>query len=67
MHLESPITEKWAWGGSTGEGVKVAVIDSGIDATHPRVGPISGGVIVEPDDTAASGVRVTETDRKSVV
>jgi subtilisin family serine protease len=66
LPLESPITEEWAWGGSTGTGVKVAVIDSGIDATHPRVGPISGGVIVEPDDSAASGVRITETPHEDL-
>jgi subtilisin family serine protease len=32
------ITREWAWGGSTGAGVKVAVIDSGVDADHPAVG-----------------------------
>lgn len=32
------ITPEWAFGGSTGRGVKVAVIDSGIDADHPLVG-----------------------------
>lgn len=32
------ITREWAWAGSTGTGVKVAVIDSGIDADHPAVG-----------------------------
>src|SRR2546426_3045971 len=32
------ITRDWAWAGSTGAGVKVAVIDSGIDAEHPAVG-----------------------------
>ena len=35
------ITKEWAWGGSTGKGVKVAVIDSGIEADHPAIG---GGV-----------------------
>ena len=41
------ITPEWAWGGSTGAGVKVAVIDSGIDADHPAVGGrISGYVAV---------------------
>jgi subtilisin family serine protease len=29
------LTPEWAWGGSTGRGVRVAVIDSGIDADHP--------------------------------
>jgi subtilisin len=32
------ITREWAWGGSTGKGVKVAVIDSGIEAAHPAIG-----------------------------
>lgn len=27
----------WAWGGATGEGVRVAVIDSGVDADHPAL------------------------------
>ena len=35
------ITPEWAWGGGTGRGVKVAVIDSGVDAEHPL---LSGGV-----------------------
>jgi subtilisin family serine protease len=29
------LTPAWAWAGSTGAGVRVAVIDSGIDVTHP--------------------------------
>lgn len=31
------ITPSWAWGGSTGKGVRVAVIDSGIEADHPAL------------------------------
>ena len=40
------VTTQWAWEGSTGEGVKVAVIDSGVDATHPDVGPVQGYVAI---------------------
>jgi len=41
------ITPSWAWQGSTGEGVRVAVIDSGINATHRAVGGrISGYVSI---------------------
>ena len=29
------LSEEWAFEGATGEGVRVAVIDSGIDADHP--------------------------------
>jgi subtilisin family serine protease len=36
------VTPEWAWGGSTGSGVKVAVIDSGIEASHPDVGSVAG-------------------------
>jgi len=36
------ITPEWAWGGSTGGGVRVAVIDSGIDAEHPAIGSVQG-------------------------
>ena len=32
------LSREWAWGGSVGRGVKVAVVDSGIDATHPAIG-----------------------------
>jgi subtilisin family serine protease len=38
------ITPDWAWGGSRGEGVRVAVIDGGIDATHPAIGSVEGYV-----------------------
>ncbi|MGB8860783.1 MAG: S8 family serine peptidase [Ilumatobacteraceae bacterium] len=31
------VTPHWAWGGATGDGVRVAVIDSGIDADHPAL------------------------------
>src|SRR5215210_3635228 len=41
------ITPEWAWGGSGGAGVKVAVIDSGIDADHPAIGgQVSGYVAI---------------------
>lgn len=41
------VTREWAWAGSTGRGVKVAVIDSGIDDTHPDVvGRVDGYVAI---------------------
>ena len=43
----APITREWAWGGATGAGVKVAVIDSGVDGSHPAVGRVAGAVAVE--------------------
>ena len=44
------ITRDWAWGGSTGAGVRVAVIDSGIDADHPAVGGRIGYVAIAERD-----------------
>ncbi len=45
------ITAEWAWGGSTGRGVKVAVLDSGINNDHPAIGgAVRGWVrVVEGD------------------
>lgn len=41
------LTEDWAWGGSTGKGVRVAIIDSGIEASHPAVGgPVQGYISI---------------------
>ena len=31
------LSPDWAWGGATGKGVRVAVIDSGIEADHPAL------------------------------
>jgi subtilisin family serine protease len=43
----APITRDWAFGGSTGAGVGVCVVDSGIDADHPMVGSVARAVKVE--------------------
>lgn len=32
------ITPEWAWGGATGAGARVAIVDSGVDASHPWLG-----------------------------
>jgi subtilisin len=55
------ITRAWAWGDSTGRGVRVAVVDSGIEADHPAVGgQVRGGVIVEYDARMKTQVRFAE-------
>jgi subtilisin family serine protease len=41
------VTREWAWGGSTGKGVQVCILDSGVDAGHPLVGEVDGAVAVE--------------------
>jgi subtilisin len=58
--LPVPITKEWAWGDATGAGVKVAVVDSGIDADHPLVGGIAGGAALSYDPDADDLVRIDE-------
>jgi subtilisin family serine protease len=60
IHPLEDITADWARGNSTGKGIKVAVLDSGIDASHPAIrGPVNGYVAISkgPDglvfDTSA--------------
>ena len=53
------ITREWAWGGSTGAGVQVAVVDSGVEYDHPAMGDsVRGGVVVEYDEEAENNVRI---------
>ena len=43
------VTREWAWGGATGAGVRVCVLDSGIELDHPRVGAVQESFAVERD------------------
>jgi len=57
----SAITREWAWGGSAGKGVRVAVVDSGIDSDHPALaGAVRGGVGIEYDPSAPDSLRYVE-------
>ena len=40
------VSREWAWGGSTGRGVRVCILDSGVEPNHSAVGPIQGAVAV---------------------
>lgn len=60
LPLSEPITPAWAWGTGTGRGIKVAVVDSGVDGAHPWVRGVAGGVVLEYDPDAPSGVRAIE-------
>jgi subtilisin family serine protease len=46
------VTRDWAWGGSTGKGISVCILDSGVDAHHPLVGDVQRAVAVSvgPND-----------------
>ncbi len=64
IRIANPLPERvdreWAFGGSTGKGVRVCILDSGVERNHRLVGEISdsvvvsigegGETIVEPDD-----------------
>ena len=45
--LPCRIERDWAWGGSNGAGVRVAIVDSGIDGAHELVGGIQRAVAIE--------------------
>jgi subtilisin family serine protease len=44
------ITRDWAFGGSTGHGVDVCILDSGVDADHPLIGGLESAVAAVFDD-----------------
>jgi subtilisin len=59
IDLEWPdrVTREWAWGGSTGKGVRVCIVDSGVDGDHPLVGGLAGAVSFSagPDGEVVAG------------
>lgn len=55
------LTREWAWGGSSGKGVKVAIVDSGVDHDHPDLeGSVVGGVTVEYDEESDNYLRIED-------
>ena len=40
------VTRDWAWGESTGEDVRVCILDSGVEASHPLVGGLESAVTI---------------------
>ncbi len=60
--LPDEITREWAWGGSSGAGVGVCIVDSGIDAGHPDVGGIQRAVAVAPGPEGGPPVVVEDTE-----
>jgi subtilisin len=51
----STVSTDLAWGNATGRGVRVCIVDSGVEADHPRVGPVHASYAVqeEPDGSCA--------------
>jgi len=57
LDLPDLITPAWAYGDGSGRGVRVAVLDSGIEADHPDVGAVTEWVDVQVDKSMPDGVR----------
>src|SRR5688572_2081527 len=55
------VTRDWALAGSTGEGVRVCVVDSGVEQEHSLVGSVERSVVVHAE---AEGKLVVEDDTK---
>jgi subtilisin len=53
------VTREWAWGGSTGKGVRVCILDSGVEANHPLVDELQGAVAVRRGE---DGETIVEED-----
>ena len=45
------VTRDWAWGGSTGKGVTVCILDSGVESGHPLVGDLDRAVAFKRGET----------------
>src|SRR3954465_6509811 len=43
------VTREWAWGGATGAGVRVCILDSGVETDHPLVGEVQQSVAISID------------------
>jgi subtilisin family serine protease len=45
------VSREWAWGGATGAGIRVGILDSGMENDHPQLrGRVVENVAVEVDD-----------------
>lgn len=67
LPMTSGLARDWAWSGSTGRGVRVAIVDSGVEDGHPRVGRIDGAVSVVADPEQRSGFRYQEGPHEDLV
>jgi subtilisin family serine protease len=48
--LPERVDAEWAFGGSSGKGIKVCILDSGVEEGHPLVGDVSGAVVISLDE-----------------
>jgi subtilisin len=61
--LENPLPDRvdreWALAGATGAGIKVCILDSGVEFDHPSVGAVAGATAISIDE---EGNTVAEPD-----
>ena len=63
QRLPESVDREWAFGGATGRGVRVCILDSGIERNHPLVGRIDGAVSISlADDGQVVVEEETEQD-----
>ena len=63
MEWPDRVTREWAWGESTGKGVRVCILDSGVEASHPAVGELESAVAISiGDEDEVVAVDDTEGD-----
>jgi subtilisin len=65
IRLENPLPQRvdreWAFGGATGAGVRVCILDSGVEFGHPNVGDIAGAVAISVTE---EGETIAEPDEE---
>jgi subtilisin len=45
-HWPERVTHEWAFGGSTGKGARICILDSGVEAGHPLIGELESAVVI---------------------
>ncbi len=65
IRIENPLPERvdrdWAIGGATGRGVRVCILDSGVEFGHPKVGDVTGAVVIRLGE---DGETIAEPDEE---
>jgi subtilisin len=63
LRVHSPwppeVSREWAWGGATGAGVRVCILDSGVELAHPLVGDVQRSVAVTKSE---DGIVIADDD-----